>query len=71
MTPNNLEELPVCPVMTCTSFCPFPETGILPCAKHGTIMVPLSQAPLKKRIYRYFKQKFAGYKYATHKRSIK
>jgi hypothetical protein len=63
-----MEDLPVCPKMRCNSFCPFPETGIiLPCAKHGTLLVPYSEAPLRKHIYRYLEQKIFKIKYATHK----
>ena len=68
---DNLEELRVCPVMTCDSILLFPEISpTLPCAKHGIIMVPVSEQPLRKTIYRYIKSKVLGYQYATHKRRI-
>jgi len=66
-----IEDLPVCPVMRCSSFCPFPEAGILPCAKHGTLLVPYSEAPLRKHMYRWFVQKIFKIKYATGKKRIK
>lgn len=63
-----VEDLPVCPIMRCSSFCPFPETGmILPCAKHGTELVPYSEAPLRKHIYRWLVQKIFKIKYVTGK----
>lgn len=66
---NQEIEIKVCPVMTCDSFLPFPEVSPdLPCAKHGILMVPVSEQPLRKTIYRFLKSKILGYKYVTHKR---
>jgi hypothetical protein len=68
---EELEELKVCPVMTCGSILIFPEVSpTLPCARHGLIMVPVSEQPLRKTIYRYFQAKLLGYKHATHKKRL-
>lgn len=74
MKEENLREwpLPVCPKMRCSSFCPFPEFGIiLPCAKHGLELVPYDEAPLRKHIYRWLEQKIFKIKYVTHKRRLR
>lgn len=63
-----IEDLPVCPKMRCNSVILFPETGFnLPCAKHGTVMVPYSEAPLRKHIYRWLEQRIFKIKYVTGK----
>lgn len=61
------EDVLVCPYMRCTSFAPFPDVFVLPCAKHGTVMVPYSEAPLRKHVYRYLVQKIFRVKYVTHR----
>lgn len=62
-------ELEVCPKMRCNNFVAFPREGRLPCAKHGLIMVPWSEIPLRKKIYREITQKIFKIRYATHRRS--
>lgn len=73
MTEENLREvdLPVCPIMRCSSFCPFPEGVILPCAKHGTLLVPYCEAPIRKHIYRWLVEKVFKIRYATVKRRLR
>lgn len=62
---NFEQEIKVCPVMTCDSCLLFPEID-LPCAHHGILMVPISQQPLRKTVYRFIKSRLLHYKYVTH-----
>lgn len=62
----SMEDLRVCPKMRCGSLLIFDYPN-LPCAKHGLVMVPYSEAPLRKHIYRYFMSKIFKFQYATHK----
>ncbi len=64
---DTYEEIKVCPVMTCDSCLLFPEFCDLPCARHGIMMVKWSDAPLRKKIYRFIKGKIFKYKYVTHR----
>ena len=60
-----MEDLPVCPKMRCNSFAPFPDALILPCAKHGTMLVPYSDAPIIKKVYRWLQLKIFKIKYVS------
>lgn len=67
MSDEEIEDITVCPMMRCSSCNVFPEVGSWPCAKHGIEMVPYSEMPLRKTIYRFIMSKTFGFKYTVGK----